>query len=191
MNLIRVLARPFKSLGCYLMAKTIWRRHRIGRNFHCGRGVTLWAKHGIVAGDNFYIGKHSLIEVDAVIGDNVILANRVALIGRYDHDYQQIGYPIAFSQRIRNAHYAWKGLDSKVVIADDVWIGYGAIVLSGVTIGEGSVIAAGSVVTKDVAPYSIYAGVPARKISDRFERPEDLERHRMLVKSTILPKIEY
>jgi chloramphenicol O-acetyltransferase type B len=191
MSWLRTAIRPLKAFGCFLQTKTIWRRHKFGSNFHCGRGVSLWAKHRIVVGDNFYIGKHSLIEVDAVIGDNVILANRVALIGRYDHNYRQIGYPIAFSERIRNEHYSWKGLDTKVVVGNDVWIGYGTIVLSGVTIGDGSVIAAGSVVTKDVAPYSIYAGVPARKVSERFEHPEDLERHLAEVDSTVLPEIEY
>jgi acetyltransferase-like isoleucine patch superfamily enzyme len=54
-----------------------------------------------------------------------------------------------------------------VVIGDKVWIAYRAIILPGVTIGEGAVIAAGAVVTKDVMPYSIMAGSPARKIGER------------------------
>lgn len=191
MNWIQITLRPIKSFYCYALTRTIWSKHSFGKNFHCGRGVTLWAKHGIVAGDNFYLGKYCQIEVDCVIGNNVILANQVALVGRYDHNYQQIGFPIAFAERIRNKHYSWKGLHSKVVIEDDVWIGYGAILLSGITVGEGSIIAAGSVVTKDVEPYSIYAGVPAKKIADRFESPEDLQLHRSRIKTTKFPKIEY
>lgn len=58
--------------------------------------------------------------------------------------------------------FVWGG----VKIKDDVWIGAGAIILSGVTIGECSVIGAGAVVTKDVEPYTVVAGVPARKIKD-------------------------
>ena len=54
-----------------------------------------------------------------------------------------------------------------VVIGDRVWIGYRAVVLPGVTIGEGAVVGAGAVVTKDVDPYAIVAGSPARKISER------------------------
>jgi len=54
-----------------------------------------------------------------------------------------------------------------VVIGDRVWIGYRAIVLPGVTIGEGAVVGAGAVVTKDVEPYEIVAGNPARKIGSR------------------------
>lgn len=56
-----------------------------------------------------------------------------------------------------------------LVIGSDVWIGGGAIVLSGLLVGDGSVIGAGAVVTKDVEPYSIVAGVPARKIGMRFD----------------------
>lgn len=51
-------------------------------------------------------------------------------------------------------------------IKDDVWIGAGVIILSGITIGECSVIGAGAVVTQDVEPYTVVAGVPARKIKD-------------------------
>ena len=55
-----------------------------------------------------------------------------------------------------------------IIVEDDVWLGYGAIVLSGVTIGRGSIVAAGSVVTKDVPPYAIVAGNPAHIIKYRF-----------------------
>ena len=55
-----------------------------------------------------------------------------------------------------------------IVIGDDVWIGYRAVVLSGVHIGQGAVVAAGAVVTKDVPPYAIVGGVPAKVIKYRF-----------------------
>ena len=56
-----------------------------------------------------------------------------------------------------------------VIIEDDVWIGARVIILPGKIIGKGAVIGAGSVVTKDVAPYSVVAGNPARKISNRIQ----------------------
>lgn len=59
------------------------------------------------------------------------------------------------------------GSRGDIVVADDVWIGHGAIVLSGVTLGRGSVVAAGSIVTRDVAPYSVVAGAPARRLRSR------------------------
>jgi acetyltransferase-like isoleucine patch superfamily enzyme len=68
-------------------------------------------------------------------------------------------------------------------IGNDVWIGYGAIVLGGVTIGDGAIIAAGSVVTKDVEAYSIYGGNPAKKITERFENNEIKELHIQLLNS--------
>ena len=59
----------------------------------------------------------------------------------------------------------------KLVIGNDVWIGYGVLITSSCHyIGNGAIIGAGSVVTKDVEPFSIYAGVPAKKIKDRFSR---------------------
>ncbi len=118
-----------------------------------------------------------MIECDAIIGNNVILANRVALIGRYDHNYQQVGVPIRLASQIRDNDYNWKGLNLKVVIEDDVWIGYGSIILSGVRIGQGSIIASGSVVTKDAESFSIYGGVPAKKIGNRFDNDTDLKKH--------------
>lgn len=160
-----------------LLRKVIWRRHMIGPGFHAGARVRLWSKHNMQIGKNFYIGRDSLIECDAIIGNDVILANKVALIGRYDHNYQQIGVPVRMASQIRDPDYSWKGLHMKIVIGDDVWIGYGSIVLGGVTIGNGSIIAAGSIVTKDVDSYSIYAGAPAKKIADRFNSPEDKEKH--------------
>ena len=57
-----------------------------------------------------------------------------------------------------------------IIIEDDVWIGYGAIILSGVHIGQGAVVAAGAVVTNDVPPYSVVGGVPARVIKYRFNQ---------------------
>ena len=61
-----------------------------------------------------------------------------------------------------------------IVVDDDVWIGYGATIMSGVHIGQGAVVAAGAVVTKDVPPYAIVGGVPAKVIKYRFE-PEMIE----------------
>lgn len=171
------LLKQVKRVRNLLLAKVLWRRYRIGRNFHAGRGVVFWAKSQLVIGDNFYIGRYSQIECDACIGDDVILGNYVALVGRYDHHYQQIGIPIRRASQIRNTDYNWKGLDSKVAIGNDVWVGYGAIILSGVSVGDYSIVAAGAVVTKDVAPFSIVGGNPARVIGRRFSSSEEEERH--------------
>lgn len=171
----------FKNIRCLILSKLVWRKYSIGKNFHAGRAVQLWAKEKLIIGDNFYIGKYSIIETNAVIGNNVILANHVSLIGRYDHHYQQIGTPIRLASQIRDKDYNWKGVGQTIRIHDDVWIGLGSIILSGVTIHEGSIIAAGSVVTKDVEAYSIYAGNPAKKIGNRFSSEDDLKEHKTKV----------
>ncbi len=66
-----------------------------------------------------------------------------------------------------------------IVIGNDVWIGYDAVIMAGVTIGDGAIIGTRAVVPKDVAPYSIVGGVPAREIRKRFE-PEVVDRLREL-----------
>jgi hypothetical protein len=65
--------------------------------------------------------------------------------------------------------FQWRR-EARVIVGHDVWMGHAAIVLPGVTIGDGAVIAAGAVVSKDVPPYTIVGGVPARSIRDRFRR---------------------
>ena len=171
------MANLLKRLRDVYLVKVKWRDYTIGKHFHAGRNVFLWGKKGITIGDNCYIGKYSVIESTARIGDDVLIANFVAIVGRYDHHYQQIGRPTRLASAVRDEDYNWLGADQVTIIEDDVWLGFGAIVLSGVTIGTGSIIAAGSVVTKDVEPYSIYGGNPAKKIKDRFESDEDLKKH--------------
>lgn len=171
------IVKILKKIRNEFLRNFFYKKYNIGTGFHCGIRVRIWGKKIIKIGKNFYIGRDSLIECDAIIGNNVIFGNRVALVGKYDHHYQQIGVPIRLASQIRDADYNWLGLNSVITIGDDVWVGYGAIILSGVNIGEGSIIAAGSVVTKDVEPYSIYAGVPAKKISNRFNSDSDLQLH--------------
>ncbi len=179
-----MIIRSIKKLRDLYLVKVKYRKYRIGKGFHAGARVRIWGKSKIEIGKNFYIGRDSFIESDVVIGDNVIWANRVALVGRYDHHYQLPGTPIRLAPQIRDADYTWKGLGDVTTIEDDVWVGYGSTILSGVTIKEGSIVAAGSLVTKDVEPYSIYGGVPARKLGDRFESKESLLKHLQLVNSS-------
>jgi acetyltransferase-like isoleucine patch superfamily enzyme len=176
-----MLIRIIKGLRDLYLVKVKWRRYFLGRGFHAGRRVVLWAPNELKIGHDCYIGRYSQIECDADIGHSVIMANMVSFVGRYDHHFRHVGTPTRLSRQIRDPDYDWKGNDIKVTVGDDVWIGYGAIILSGVTIGEGSVIAAGSVVTKDVEAYTIVGGNPAHKICDRFKNSEDLHLHQMAI----------
>lgn len=159
-----------------------WRYRRFlraGTNFTCGRGTIFYAKTRIIMGDCVYFGRYCNIECDAAIGSDVLIANNVAFLGRLDHDYTKIGIPVRHSPSIRDELYAPPAGKSEIRVGDDVWIGYGAIILSGVEIGEGAIIAAGTVVTRDVAPFSIVAGVPARKIAERFSTNQ-IDEHKRL-----------
>lgn len=177
------IVKVVKQSRDYFLRKIVYRRYSIARGFHAGLRVRIWGRQKVIIGQNFYIGRDSFIETDVVIGDNVMFGNRVALIGRYDHHYQLPGMTMRLAPQIRDPEYNWKGIGMTTIIENDVWIGYGATVMGGVKIGEGSIIGAGSLVTKDVEPYSIYAGVPARKVRARFDTCEELQKHLQLVQS--------
>lgn len=166
-----------KKIKDLFLVKVIWCGYKIGKGFHAGLRVRLWAKETLIIGKSFYIGRDSFIETDCIIGDYVIMGNKSAIVGRFDHNFQEIGAPIRLASSIRDKNYDWKGKDLITRIGNDVWIGYGATIMQGVTINDGAIIAAGSVVTKDVDAYSIYGGNPAKKIKDRFENQMLLEAH--------------
>ena len=171
------MQRIIRYIRDIYLVKIKWRKYKIGHNFHAGRNVFLWAKKSIEIGNNCYIGRNSQIECNATINNNVLIANNVAFVGRYDHHYQQVGVPIRSASQIRDNDYNWLELNQEVYVGDDVWIGYGAIVLSGIKIAPGCIISAGAVVTKSTKPYGIYAGVPAKRVKERFDTKEKLEMH--------------
>jgi acetoacetyl-CoA synthetase len=175
-------------------AKRAWQRiyrlYGIRNNIVAGPGLRLGigsvidAPRRMEIGRDVYIGKGCTIECDGKIGDFVMIANSAGLIGRFDHDHQLVGTPMAFAPCSWDPDYE-RGLE--LIVEDDVWIGYGAIVLSGVTIGRGAVIAAGSIVSSNVVPYSIMAGCPARKVGQRFTG-EQIAAHEMAVYGRIRTK---
>ena len=113
---------------------------------------------GLTMGDNSNIGPYNYIGCSGkiTIGNNVMLAPRVSIYAEnHVFDHPEI--------LIRD-----QGVEKKeVIIEDDCWIAANSILLAGVTIGRGSVVAAGSVVTENVPPYSVVAGVPAKWIKSR------------------------
>jgi acetyltransferase-like isoleucine patch superfamily enzyme len=152
-------------------------------------GSVAWLKqHGMLV-----IGRHSyappeFVQIVAgdsarvIIGNWCSLATGVEIMPGGNHRIDTVTtYPIQRRYGLPGAEQAgqpWSKGD--VVIGNDVWIGRGAKILGGVTIGDGAVIAAWSVVTKSVAPYTIVAGVPARVTRRRFppEIAESLQRIR-------------
>ena len=150
----------------------------LGRRVHLGIGSIVSAPHKLTIEDGVYIGKFCTVECDGAIGKNVLIANGVGLIGRYDHDHRQLGMPMRLASWIGDPGYIGAGRGLQVVVEDDVWIGFGAIVLTGVTVGRGAIVAAGSVVVGDVDRYAIVAGNPARTVGWRFTAQEIIAHER-------------
>lgn len=120
----------------------------------------IWSpNHHVVFGDRVQFGKNTVINCDLEIGNSVLVAGNVSFIGRNDHRIDLIDTTIWDSGR---------GESKMIKIGNDVWIGHGSILLSGITVGDGAVIAAGSVVVKDVEPYTVVGGNPAQTIKSRF-----------------------
>ncbi len=113
---------------------------------------------GISIGKNCFIGEFNVVrgQGGVHIGDDVYTGPMVQIVA-VNHVYDDPTRPI------REQGITAQG----ILIEDDVWIGAGAVVLDGVTVGRGSVIGAGAVVADDVPPYSIAVGAPARPIKDR------------------------
>lgn len=113
---------------------------------------------GLKVGDNSNIGSYAYIGCSGYIeiGNNVMISPRVSIYSE-NHNFADISIPMKEQGVTREF----------VKIEDDCWIASNSVILAGVTIGKGSVISAGSVVTKDVPPYSIVGGVPAKVIKMR------------------------
>jgi acetyltransferase-like isoleucine patch superfamily enzyme len=126
----------------------------------------------IVLGDDVGIGPDCLFQCDVEIGNKVLIAGSVSFVGSDDHTYRAIGKTIWDSPR---------GDRRKVVVEDDVWIGHGAIILSGSTIRHGSIVGAGAVVRGEVPAYAIVAGPAAKVVRQRFSTEEIAEHERLLV----------
>jgi len=130
----------------------------------------------ISIGDHVFIGKGAVLmasESSISIGSKVMFGPNVTIMGG-DHNASEIGrYMIDIKKKL-------PGDDLPVIIEDDVWIGTGVIILKGVTVGCGSIIAAGSVVNKSIPEFSIAAGVPARVVKSRFSA-EQLSEHKRLL----------
>ena len=109
----------------------------------------------VIIGDHTRIGLHNTIIGPVEIGNNVNLAQGITVTA-LNHNFSDT-----------NKRIDEQGVSTNpVTIEDDVWVGANAVILPGVTIGEHCVVAAGAVVTKDVPPHSLVAGVPAKVIKN-------------------------
>lgn len=115
-----------------------------------------------IIGNNCYIGQSTLI-TSAKIGNYTSIASGVK-IGQGEHPIKNVSTSSLFF----NDNVFEKLTEKECIIGNDVWIGTNAVILRGISIGNGAIIGAGSVVTKDVPDFSINVGVPAKVIKYRF-----------------------
>jgi len=148
------IGKPIKKFR-YILAKGIFKK--------CGKDVKLENRAYFGSGYNKEIGEYSMIGSNAQlygpvkIGKHVLMAPEVIILTR-NHESKDLKKPMSEQGYTK---------ERQVVIGDDVWLGTRSIILPGVRIGNGSIVGASSVVTKDVKPYSIVGGVPAKLIKKR------------------------
>lgn len=166
-----LIERPIR----YLMRKFSIRENVIhGKNLRVSRGVRVSASHELVIGNNVSIGPYSLILANGIIGSETIISFGVFIVGKTDHS---IGVPGELIRKSRWLNDTDRAENQQVKIGKDVWIGAGSIILTGTTIEDGAIIAAGSVVTKDVKSCCVVGGNPATYIKNRFNSELEMISH--------------
>lgn len=155
---------------CLLPIRSIIRRMRyckhklmlrnklvVGENVNFGRYVELRCPNFAKFANNINVGPWFVAETNLDIGSDVLISSKVSFVGN-DHEVYD---------KSKSIYYQGRRPASTVILEGDNLIGFGAIVVGNVKIGKGCIVGAGSVVTKDLPPYSICAGVPARVINYR------------------------
>lgn len=171
--ILKILFNGWEHLKDKLMSK--WYKKQMNC---CGTNVSLHPSTSVYFGlNNLSLGNNVSIprfahifctDSPLTIGNNVIFGPAPTIVTG-DHRIDVVGKPIILSLEKLPEN------DAPVVIQDDVWVGAHVTILKGVTIGRGSVVAAGSLVNKSTPPYSISGGIPAKTIKFRFTINEILE----------------
>lgn len=129
-----------------------------GKNVNIEKGANFGTGVGIKIGDNSGLGVNCRVGRGTSIGNNVMMGPDVVILTS-NHKFERTDIPMRE-----------QGFENKpVIIGDDVWIGTRAIILPGVKIGNGVIVAAGAVVTKEVPDYTVVGGCPARIIKKRMQ----------------------
>lgn len=150
------------------LKKTFKTLKSVGRNVHLCPGYRISSPGKVSIGDNTWTGAGLLIhgEGGVTIGSGVILSSNVE-IWTSNHNYD--------AEDLMSVPYDYRMVYKPVTIGDNVWVGTHVLFVPGVTVGEGAVIGMGAVVTKDVPPYAVVGGNPAKIIKYR-----DKERYEAL-----------
>lgn len=147
------VSRQLRCMACKYIFKSM------GENVNIDRGAKFGAGSQIEIGDDAKIGVNCQMPDDIKIGNDVMIGPDVLILG-HNHDFSNLELPMRL-QGIKKA--------PPVSIENDVWIGARVIILPGIKIEKGTIIGAGAVVAKNIPPYSICVGNPARIIKSREE----------------------
>lgn len=181
MNNVRIIKDCVLVRGLFYLWKDYfgWKKSKFG---HIGKRVTIsppvsGSIKNVFIYDNVGIGKNAhfsaphaqiIIKGNCAIAESLSIytGNHARIIGRFVSDITESEKP--------------NGLDHNVIIEEDVWVGANVTILAGVTIGRGATIAAGAVVDKDVLPYSVVGGVPARHIKFYWTKEQIIQHESIL-----------
>ncbi|MBA3723298.1 MAG: acyltransferase [Candidatus Levybacteria bacterium] len=142
--------------------------HHVRRFFYRMAGMTIRGGSTIHTGARFYNPTNIIIGKDTIVGEGAVLDGRQNLV---IGDHVDIASDVMIYNSQHDIHSTdFHAISERVVIDDYVFIGPRAIILPGVTLGKGSVVGAGAVVTKSVEPYAIVGGVPAVVIGERKQK---------------------
>lgn len=132
----------------------------VGDNVHIQKGFNIDSPNNVKIGSNVYVGPNNTWYGfgGITVGDGTIFAHNVEIMTR-NHNYN--------SDDLESIPYDKTYVNKPVILKENVWVGSNVLIVPGITIGEGVVIGMGAVVTKDVPPYAVVGGNPARIIKYR------------------------
>jgi acetyltransferase-like isoleucine patch superfamily enzyme len=173
---------PYRSHGDGAFERSQFRR--IGGHVIFEAGVMVWHPETIILGENVYVGHGAMLKgyynSTMEIGDNTWIGQQVFI---HSGGGVRIGNCVGIGPAVKilTSAHAEEGVEipilfsrietAPVIIEDDCDLGVGSIILPGVTVGRGTQVGAGAVVTKSVPPYSVVAGVPAKVLRSRLDDP--------------------
>lgn len=129
-----------------------------GDSVSLAKNADIRSPHWFVLGNNVSIGKNFTCEVDLRVGNHVLISSNVSIVGR-DHPFDDPSVTVFEAPRVD---------DCSVEIGSDVLLGFGSVVVGTVTIADGCIVGAGSVVVHDLPAYTVCGGVPAKPIRPRY-----------------------